>query len=227
MSYIRQRTCHSVLCIKIPPFAIDRPPRFPRRAGGRPAMNLIALNKPFGTICQFSAHETRPSLGDWVKTPGVYAAGRLDADSEGCCCSPTTVRCRRASPSRATSSSSATGRRSRRARPRRPEGARARRRPRRLRDASMPRRVHRAARHAAAQSADPLPRRDPDDMDRACDHRGQEPAGAPDDGGRRLPDVALVRVGIGALDIFALGIAPGETIALPPRAPWEGFAPAG
>ncbi|QND95739.1 ribosomal large subunit pseudouridine synthase E [Burkholderia cenocepacia] len=46
-------------------------------------MNLIALNKPFGTICQFSAHETRPSLGDWVKTPGVYAAGRLDADSEG------------------------------------------------------------------------------------------------------------------------------------------------
>ena len=31
-------------------------------------MNLIALNKPFGTICQFSAHETRPSLGDWVKT---------------------------------------------------------------------------------------------------------------------------------------------------------------
>ena len=80
-------------------------------------MNLIALNKPFGTICQFSAHETRPSLGDWVKTPGVYAAGRLDADSEGCCCSPTTVRCRRASPSRATSSSSATGRRSRRARP--------------------------------------------------------------------------------------------------------------
>lgn len=46
-------------------------------------MPLIALNKPFGTICQFSAHETRPSLGDWVKIPGVYPAGRLDADSEG------------------------------------------------------------------------------------------------------------------------------------------------
>jgi 23S rRNA pseudouridine2457 synthase len=46
-------------------------------------MPLIALNKPFGTICQFSAHETRASLGDWVKTPGVYPAGRLDADSEG------------------------------------------------------------------------------------------------------------------------------------------------
>ncbi|KND54323.1 Pseudouridine synthase, Rsu [Candidatus Paraburkholderia kirkii] len=37
------------------------------------------MNKPFGTICQFSAHETRASLGDWVKTPGVW----LDADSEG------------------------------------------------------------------------------------------------------------------------------------------------
>ncbi|MGN6314919.1 pseudouridine synthase [Trinickia sp.] len=46
-------------------------------------MRLIALNKPFGTICQFSAHETRPSLGDWVHVPGVYPAGRLDADSEG------------------------------------------------------------------------------------------------------------------------------------------------
>ncbi|MGN6667803.1 MAG: pseudouridine synthase [Trinickia sp.] len=46
-------------------------------------MRLIALNKPFGTICQFSAHESRPSLADWVKVPGVYPAGRLDADSEG------------------------------------------------------------------------------------------------------------------------------------------------
>ncbi len=46
-------------------------------------MRLIALNKPFGTICQFSPHETRPTLANWVKTPGVYPAGRLDADSEG------------------------------------------------------------------------------------------------------------------------------------------------
>ncbi|HTI17029.1 MAG TPA: pseudouridine synthase [Trinickia sp.] len=46
-------------------------------------MRLIALNKPFGTICQFSAHETRASLADWVNVPGVYPAGRLDADSEG------------------------------------------------------------------------------------------------------------------------------------------------
>src|ERR1700692_2986419 len=46
-------------------------------------MPLLALNKPFGTICQFSPHEKHPSLGEWVTTPGVYPAGRLDADSEG------------------------------------------------------------------------------------------------------------------------------------------------
>jgi 23S rRNA pseudouridine2457 synthase len=46
-------------------------------------MRLIALNKPFGTICQFSPHETRPTLASHVDVPGVYAAGRLDADSEG------------------------------------------------------------------------------------------------------------------------------------------------
>ncbi|TAL56550.1 pseudouridine synthase [Pandoraea sp.] len=46
-------------------------------------MTLIILNKPFGTICQFSPHPSRPSLADWVNVPNVYPAGRLDADSEG------------------------------------------------------------------------------------------------------------------------------------------------
>jgi 23S rRNA pseudouridine2457 synthase len=46
-------------------------------------MRLIALNKPFGTICQFSPHENRPSLASHVDVPDVYPAGRLDADSEG------------------------------------------------------------------------------------------------------------------------------------------------
>src|SRR6202140_5898134 len=46
-------------------------------------MPLLAFNKPFGTICQFSPHEKHPSLGEWVTTPGVYPAGRLDTDSEG------------------------------------------------------------------------------------------------------------------------------------------------
>ena len=45
--------------------------------------SLIALNKPFGTICQFSRDGERPTLADFVRVPGVYPAGRLDTDSEG------------------------------------------------------------------------------------------------------------------------------------------------
>ncbi|WP_404991792.1 pseudouridine synthase [Cupriavidus pauculus] len=46
-------------------------------------MTLIALNKPFQMMSQFSAHPTRATLADCVDVPGVYPAGRLDADSEG------------------------------------------------------------------------------------------------------------------------------------------------
>lgn len=44
---------------------------------------LIALNKPYGVLCQFTAEAGRPSLAGHVALPGVYPAGRLDADSEG------------------------------------------------------------------------------------------------------------------------------------------------
>jgi len=46
-------------------------------------MTLIFFNKPFGVICQFSPHPSRPSLADFLKHSDIYPAGRLDADSEG------------------------------------------------------------------------------------------------------------------------------------------------
>lgn len=57
-----------------------------RRSGpnrDRPPTRLIALNKPFNVLCQFTDRQGRASLADYVDVPGVYAAGRLDRDSEG------------------------------------------------------------------------------------------------------------------------------------------------
>lgn len=44
---------------------------------------LIALNKPFGVLCQFSPADGRETLANYVSAKGVYPAGRLDRDSEG------------------------------------------------------------------------------------------------------------------------------------------------
>ena len=44
---------------------------------------LIAFHKPYGVLSQFTSADARPTLADHVDIPGVYAAGRLDADSEG------------------------------------------------------------------------------------------------------------------------------------------------
>ena len=46
---------------------------------------LIAFNKPFGVLCQFTDRSTppRPTLAGFGLPAGVYAAGRLDFDSEG------------------------------------------------------------------------------------------------------------------------------------------------
>lgn len=46
-------------------------------------MPLILFNKPFQVMCQFSAHPSRDTLAKFLKTPNIYPAGRLDADSEG------------------------------------------------------------------------------------------------------------------------------------------------
>lgn len=44
---------------------------------------LVALNKPFGVLCQFTDEAGRRTLADFVPQKDVYAAGRLDHDSEG------------------------------------------------------------------------------------------------------------------------------------------------
>jgi 23S rRNA pseudouridine2457 synthase len=186
-------------------------------------MRLIALNKPFGTICQFSPHETRPSLADWVKTPGVYPAGRLDADSEGLLLltDDGALQARIAEPRRKLVKrywAQVEGVPGADALAALEHGV------------DLGDFVTQPCRAKVIAPPDHLWTRDPPIRYRASIPTTWVEIAIGEGKNRQVrrmtaavgfPTLRLVRVAIGALDIFSLGIAPGESVDVPTDAPWQ------
>ena len=67
--------------------APQRPPLRPRPVFAAPTdgapSRLLCFNKPYGVLSQFTPEGRWRGLKEFINVPGVHAAGRLDADSEG------------------------------------------------------------------------------------------------------------------------------------------------
>jgi 23S rRNA pseudouridine2457 synthase len=189
-------------------------------------MRLLALNKPFGTICQFSAHETRAALADWVKVPGVYPAGRLDSDSEGLLLltDDGALQARIAEPRHKLVKRYWA----------QVEGAVDSNALKKLaRGVDLGDYVTQPCRADYVEPTDTLWTRTPPIRYRASIPTTWIELSITEGKNRQVrrmtaavgfPTLRLVRVGIGALDIFSLGLQPGESLDLPLKAPWEGCA---
>jgi 23S rRNA pseudouridine2457 synthase len=186
-------------------------------------MRLIAFNKPFGTTCQFSAHETRPSLAAWIDAPGVYAAGRLDADSEGLLLltDDGALQTRIAEPRHKLIKrywAQVEGV---------PDAAALRALERGVNLGDY---VTQPCRATWVRSSEVLWHREPPVRYRAAIPTTWIELAIAEGKNRQVrrmtaavgfPTLRLVRVGIGALDLLALGLAPGAWRDVAPRSPWQ------
>jgi len=65
------------------PARAPNPSRPPARPAAAAPPRLIRFNKPYGVLSQFTPEGRWQGLQGFIDLPGVYVAGRLDADSEG------------------------------------------------------------------------------------------------------------------------------------------------
>jgi 23S rRNA pseudouridine2457 synthase len=191
-------------------------------------MRILRFWKPSQVLTQFTDRQGRATLADFIDVPGVYAAGRLDYDSEGLLLLTDTglLNARLTDPAppiRASTWSRWSA--SRRGRPRRAAAGRpAQRRP----DPPGPGGAAAgAARPAPAPGAGALPQERARLLLKLTLTEGRN-AGAAHDGGVGHPTLRLVRWAIGPVTLA--GLAPGRWRDLTPaeqKALWASVNAAG